>query len=81
MEQKTYTIDAADKGPGRLANQIAILLQGKHKADFVRYKEMGDVVIVKNVGKMKFTGKKLEQEKYRHHTGYMGGLKEKSLKR
>ena len=81
MKRNTHTIDATGKVLGRLATEIAILLRGKHKPDFLPYKDMGDFVVVKNVDKMKFTGKKLEKKKYYHHTGYLGSLKEVSLKR
>lgn len=81
MEQKTHTIDASGKVLGRLAAEIAVLLRGKHKPNFVPYKDMGDIVIVKNVEKLKFTGKKMEQKKYYHHSGYLGGLKEIPLKK
>jgi large subunit ribosomal protein L13 len=80
-EQKTHLIDATNKSLGRLAVEIAILLRGKHKVDFVPYKNMGDVVIVKNVDKVKLTGKKLLQKKYYKHTGYTGHLKEISLEK
>jgi len=80
MKRKTHTIDATGKVLGRLAAQIAILLRGKHKPDFVPYKDMGDFVVVKDVGKLKITGKKMEQKKYFRHTGYLGGVKEISLK-
>jgi large subunit ribosomal protein L13 len=81
MKRETHTIDAAGKVSGRLATQIAVLLRGKHKPDFLAYKDLGDFVVVKNVEKMKFTGRKLSQKKYYHHTGYLGGLKEKPLKK
>jgi large subunit ribosomal protein L13 len=81
MKRNTHTIDATGKVLGRLASEIAILLRGKHKPDFLPYKDMGDFVVVKNVDKMKITGKKIEKKKYYHHTGYLGGLKEISLKR
>jgi len=81
MKRETHTIDATDKVLGRLAAQIAILLRGKHKPDFVPYKDMGDFVNVKNVNKLKFTGKKIEQKKYYRHSRYWGGLKEISLKK
>ena len=80
MQRKTHTIDATGKVLGRLAAEIAILLRGKHKPDFAPYKDEGDFVVVKNIGKLKFTGKKIDQKKYYHHSGYLGGLKEKSLK-
>ena len=81
MERKTHIIDAAGKVLGRLASQIATLLRGKYKSDFVPYKNMGDFVVVKNVRKIRLTGKKIEQKKYYHHTGYLGGLKETSLRK
>ncbi len=81
MERKTHTIDATDKVLGRLATQIATLLRGKHKPDFVPYKDGGDFIIVKNVKAIKITGKKIEQKKYFRHTGYPGGLREISLKK
>ena len=79
MKRETNTIDASDKILGRLASKIAVLLRGKHRPNFVSYKDMGDFVVVKNVGEIKFTGKKKEQKKYYRHSGYMGGLKEVPL--
>jgi large subunit ribosomal protein L13 len=81
MERKTHIIDATGKVLGRLASEIAILLRGKHKPDFVPYKDMGDFVIVENINRLKFTGKKIEQKKYYRHSGYLGGLKEIPLKK
>ncbi|OGZ23946.1 MAG: 50S ribosomal protein L13 [Candidatus Nealsonbacteria bacterium RIFCSPLOWO2_01_FULL_41_9] len=72
MQRETHTIDATDKVLGRLASQIAILLRGKHKPDFVPYSDMGDNVVIKNIQKIKFTGKKLEQKTYFRHSAYMG---------
>ena len=80
MEKKTHTIDAAGQSLGRLAVQVAVLLRGKNKPDFFPNKDMGEFVIVKNVDKIKFTGRKLEQKKYYRHSGYLGSLKETSLK-
>ena len=80
MERKKYFIDAKGRVLGRLATEIAILLRGKGKANFQPNKDMGDFVIVKNVSLLKFTGKKLEKKKYYHHSGYMGGLKVRTLK-
>jgi len=74
-ERKTYTIDATDKPLGRLATEIAILLRGKDKPDFVPYKDMGSFVVVQNVDRIKVTGKKLKQKIYYRHSGYPGGLK------
>ncbi len=79
VERKTHTIDASDRVLGRLASQIAQLLSGKRKASYVPYLDLGDTVIVKNAGKIKITGRKLEQKKYYHHSGYIGGLKTKKM--
>jgi len=81
MKRETHTIDAANKILGRLATKIAIILRGKHKRDFVPYKDMGDFVVIKNIKKLKVTGKKMDQKKYYRHTGYLGGLKEITLKK
>jgi len=81
VKRETHTIDATDKVLGRLAAQIAVLLRGKHRPNFVPYKDMGDFVIVENVNKLKFTRKKIEQKKYYRHSGYWGGLKEIPLKK
>ena len=81
MQRETHAIDASGKVLGRLATEIAVLLRGKQKPDFLPYKDMGDFVVVKNAGKIRFTGKKLEQKKYYHHSGYLGGLKEIPLKK
>lgn len=77
MKRETYIIDASDKVLGRLATQIAILLQGKNNPDFEPHKDMGSIVIVKNVDKIRVTGRKAKQKKYFHHSGFLGGLKEK----
>lgn len=81
MKRETITIDATDKTLGRLATQIAIFLRGKHKKNFDPSKDMGDFVIVKNVEKMRITGRKIEKKKYYRHSGYLGGLKEIPLKK
>jgi len=81
MERNTHTMDATNKALGRLASEVAILLRGKHKPGFVPYKDIGDFVVVKNVEKIKFTGKKFEKKKYYRHSGYLGGLKEIPLRR
>ena len=79
--RQTYKIDATNKVLGRLAVEIAILLRGKNKPDFVPYKDMGDFVMVDNVDKIKVTGKKLDQKKYYRHSGYLGHLKEIPLRK
>jgi len=80
MKRETHTIDAAGQPLGRLAVEIAVLLRGKHRPDFMPNKDAGDFVIIKNIEKIKFTGKKFDKKIYYHHTGYLGGLKETPLK-
>lgn len=81
MQRETHTIDASGKVLGRLATKIAILLHGKHKPDFQPNKDMGDFVIVKNVEKVRFTGKKMKKKKYYRHSDYPGGFKEIPLEK
>jgi large subunit ribosomal protein L13 len=81
MERKTHTINAEGKVLGRLAVEVALLLRGKNKPNFVLNQDMGDFVNVENIRKMKITGKKLEQKKYYHHSGYLGNLKETFMKK
>ena len=80
MERENHTIDATDKILGRLASQVAVLLRGKNKSGFAPYKDMGDFVTIKNIDKLKFTGKKFENKIYYHHTLYLGGLKSFTMK-
>ncbi|MFH1181092.1 MAG: 50S ribosomal protein L13 [bacterium] len=80
MKRETRTIDATGVVLGRLASEIAVLLRGKYRPDFYPYKDMGDIVIVKNADKMKITGNKLEQKKYFRHSEWLGSSKEISLK-
>lgn len=81
MKRKTHLIDATNKVFGRLASEVAILLRGKHKPNFVPYKDLGDFVILKNVDKIRLTGKKIDQKIYYRHSAYLGGLKEIPFKR
>ena len=69
IQRKVITVDAENKSLGRLAVEIAVLLRGKNKPNFVPYKDVGDNVVVKNVDKIRFTGNKLENKKYFHYTG------------
>lgn len=80
MERQTITIDASGKPLGRLAVQVADMIRGKTKTSFARNLDAGDFVVVKNVGAMRLTGRKLEQKKYYHHSGFPGGLKTEALK-
>jgi large subunit ribosomal protein L13 len=73
-------MDAAGKTLGRLSSEIATMLQGKHRPQYVPYMNTGDYVIVINAEKISVTGDKLEQKKYYRHSGYHGGLKESTLK-
>ncbi len=76
-----HHIDASGKILGKLATEIAQLLRGKSKPDFAPHKDMGDVVIVTNVSKMKVTGNKAKDKKYYRHSGYLGSLKEESYEK
>lgn len=77
--RKVHILDAADKSLGRLASQAAQLLRGKHKVSFVMHLDLGDKVVIKNAGKLKFDPKKLATKIYYKHTGYMGHLKKKKM--
>ena len=81
MKKETHTVDAKDQILGRLATQVASLLRGKQRTDFAPNKDIGDVVVIKNVDKIKVTGKKYTDKIYYRHTGYMGGLKEATYKK
>ena len=74
MDRQTHTLDAKDRIAGRLASEIATLLQGKHKVSYLPHTDCGDIVEVQNVSKMKFSGKKLEKKVYHRFTGYPGGI-------
>jgi large subunit ribosomal protein L13 len=76
IERKWYIIDAADKPLGRVATEAAKLLRGKHKPTYTPNLDTGDHVIILNCEKVVLTGKKLDQKIYRHHSGYVGGMKE-----
>ncbi len=76
IDRKWYVIDAAGKPLGKTAAKAAELLRGKHKTVFTPHVDCGDFVIVINCDKAVLTGKKLEKKFYRHHTGYIGHLKE-----
>jgi large subunit ribosomal protein L13 len=80
VEKKWVTIDATGLVVGRLASVIALRLRGKHKPTFTPHVDCGDNVIVVNAEKAVFTGRKREQKVYYHHTGYPGGIKERTAK-
>ena len=75
-----HKIDAKNQILGRLAVQVANLLRGKNKPEFVPYMEIGDEVLVYNTDKIRLTGKKEDQKIYYHHSGYPGGIKEVPFK-
>ncbi|MFA6197841.1 MAG: 50S ribosomal protein L13 [Patescibacteria group bacterium] len=77
---EVHTVDAAGRVPGRLATEIAHLLQGKHRVDYAPNLDMDITVKVSNVKNMRLTGNKLNQKVYRHNTGYPGGLRTVGLK-
>ena len=76
IERKWYIIDAANKPLGRVATEAAKLLRGKHKPTYTPNMDNGDHVIILNCNDVILTGKKLDQKIYRHHSGYIGGMKE-----
>ena len=80
IESKWYIIDAANKPLGRVASEAAKLLRGKHKPTYTPNIDNGDHVIILNCKDAVLTGKKLDQKVYRHHSGYIGGMKETSAR-
>ncbi len=80
VERKWYVVDATDKTLGRLASEIAKVLRGKNKPVFTPHADTGDYVIVVNAEKVKVTGRKLDQKIYYHHSDYVGGMKETTLR-
>ncbi|MDD5750542.1 MAG: 50S ribosomal protein L13 [Candidatus Pacebacteria bacterium] len=78
-ERTKQTIDASGKPLGRLAGEIANILRGKTKPDFAPHKDSGDFVIIQNASQIKITGGKLKTKVYRHHTGYIGGMKSATM--
>lgn len=80
VERKWYVVDAEGQTLGRLASEVAKVLRGKNKAIYTPHADCGDYVIVVNAEKIKVTGKKLDQKIYYHHSDYVGGMKETTLK-
>ena len=80
IDRKWYVVDAEGKTLGRLASEVAKVLRGKNKAIFTPHIDTGDYVIVVNADKVKVTGKKLDQKIYYHHSDYIGGMKETTLR-
>ena len=80
IERKWYVVDATDKTLGRLTSEIAKVLRGKNKPVYTPHVDTGDYVIVVNADKISVTGKKLDQKIYYHHSDYVGGMKETTLR-
>ena len=78
-ERKWYLVDAQGQTLGRLASRIARVLMGKHKPIYTPHVDVGDYVVVINAARVKVTGKKREQKRYYHHSGYPGGLRERTF--
>lgn len=80
VERKWYVVDAEGKTLGRLASEVANVLIGKNKPTYTPHIDTGDYVIVVNAEKIQVTGKKLDQKIYYHHSEYVGGMKEATLR-
>jgi large subunit ribosomal protein L13 len=80
IDKAWQVLDADGQTLGRLATQVATLLQGKHKPTYSPHLDMGDFVVVVNASRIKVTGNKLDDKIYYRHTGYVGGLKQTPLK-
>ena len=80
IERKWYVVDAENMTLGRLASEVAKVLRGKNKPIFTPHIDTGDYVIVVNADKVKVTGRKLDQKVYYHHSEYVGGMKEATLR-
>ena len=80
IERKWYVVDAEGQTLGRLAAEVAKVLRGKNKPELTPHIDTGDNVIVINAEKIKVTGKKLDQKVYYHHSDYVGGMKETTLR-
>lgn len=80
IDRKWYVVDATDMTLGRLASEVAKVLRGKNKPIFTPHIDCGDNVIVINAEKIKVTAKKMDQKVYYHHSDYVGGLKEATLR-
>lgn len=80
IERKWYVVDATGYTLGRLSSEVAKILRGKNKPIFTPHMDCGDYVIIVNASKVKVTGKKLDQKIYYHHSDYVGGMKETTLR-
>ena len=80
VERKWYVIDAEGKPLGRVASKAAHILRGKHKATYTPNIDCGDFIIIINAEKAILTGNKLDNKKYYNHSGYPGGLRERTAR-
>ena len=80
IERKWYVIDAKGKPLGRVATKAAVMLRGKHKATYTPHVDCGDNIIIINAKEVVLTGRKLDQKVYYNHSGYTGGLRERTAK-
>ncbi len=80
VERKWYVIDATDVTLGRLASKVAHMLRGKHKATYTPHIDCGDYIIITNASKVNLTGNKLDKKIYYNHSGYTGGLRERTAR-
>ncbi len=80
IKREWFVVDASERILGRLATEIARRLCGKHKAEYAPNTDMGDFIIVTNAAKIKVTGNKLDQKTYYRYTGYVGNMKEATLR-
>ena len=80
IEREWYVVDATGHTLGRLASEVACVLRGKNKPEYTPHIDTGDYVIVINADKIKVTGKKLDQKIYYHHSDYVGGMKDATLR-
>lgn len=80
VERNWYVIDATDVTLGRLASKVAHMLRGKHKATYTPHIDCGDYIIITNASKVNLTGNKLDKKIYYNHSGYTGGLRERTAR-
>jgi large subunit ribosomal protein L13 len=80
LKREWLVVDAENMVLGRLATEVALRLRGKHKPEFAPHMDNGDFVVVVNADKILVTGRKLDQKMYYRHSGYPGGLKERTLR-
>lgn len=80
IQRKWYVVDATNQPLGRISSEIASILRGKHRPNFTPHVDCGDYVIVINAGKVRLTGKKLDQSVHQRYSGYPGGRRTKTLR-